>query len=138
MVHLNDPEVITRLLTAKGRWAVVGLSNNPARPAVGVSRFIQDSLGMDIIPVNLSGQAVHGKQGYRKLAEIPGQVDVVDCFVNSAKVGDIVDQAIAIGAKAVWLQLGVVDEDAARRAENAGLDVVMNTCPVIEAGRFGL
>ncbi|MEB7503173.1 CoA-binding protein [Arthrobacter koreensis] len=138
MAHRNDPEVITRLLTAKGRWAVVGLSNNPARPAVGVSRFIQDSLGMDIIPVNLSGQAVHGKQGYRKLAEIPGQVDVVDCFVNSAKVGDIVDQAIAIGAKAVWLQLGVVDEDAARRAENAGLDVVMNTCPVIEAGRFGL
>ena len=138
MAHRNDPEVISRLLTAKGRWAVVGLSNNPARPAVGVSRFIQDSLGMDIIPVNLSGQAVHGKQGYSKLAEIPGQVDVVDCFVNSAKVGDIVDQAIAIGAKAVWLQLGVVDEDAARRAENAGLDVVMNTCPVIEAGRFGL
>ncbi|MSR98966.1 CoA-binding protein [Arthrobacter sp. BL-252-APC-1A] len=138
MVHLNDPEVITRLLTAKGRWAVVGLSNNPARPAVGVSRFVRDSLGMEIIPVNLSGQAVHGQQGYSKLADIPGQVDVVDCFVNSAKVGNIVDQAIAIGAKAVWLQLGVVDEDAAKRAANAGLDVVMNTCPVIEAGRFGL
>ena len=138
MVHLNDPEVITRLLTAKGRWAVVGLSNNPAGPAVGVSRFVRDSLGMEIIPVNLSGQAVHGQQGYSKLADIPGQVDVVDCFVNSAKVGNIVDQAIAIGAKAVWLQLGVVDEDAAKRAANAGLDVVMNTCPVIEAGRFGL
>ncbi|GAA1905151.1 CoA-binding protein [Arthrobacter gandavensis] len=138
MVHLNDPEVITRLLTAKGRWAVVGLSNNPARPAVGVSRFVRDSLGMEIIPVNLSGQAVHGQQGYSKLADIPGQVDVVDCFVNSAKVGNIVDQAISIGAKAVWLQLGVVDEDAAKRAANAGLDVVMNTCPVIEAGRFGL
>lgn len=138
MVHLNDPEVITRLLTAKGRWAVVGLSNNPARPAVGVSRFVRDSLGMEIIPVNLSGQAVHGQQGYSKLADIPGQVDVVDCFVNSAKVGNIVDQAIAIGAKAVWLQLGVVDEDAAKRAASAGLDVVMNTCPVIEAGRFGL
>ncbi|MFF3038790.1 CoA-binding protein [Arthrobacter citreus] len=138
MVHLNDPEVITRLLTAKGRWAVVGLSNNPARPAVGVSRFVRDALGMEIIPVNLSGQAVHGQQGYSKLADIPGQVDVVDCFVNSAKVGNIVDQAIAIGAKAVWLQLGVVDEDAAKRAANAGLDVVMNTCPVIEAGRFGL
>ncbi|KPN18136.1 CoA-binding protein [Arthrobacter sp. Edens01] len=138
MVHLNDPEVITRLLTAKGRWAVVGLSNNPARPAVGVSRFVRDSLGMEIIPVNLSGQAVHGQQGYSKLADIPGQVDVVDCFVNSAKVGNIVDQAIAIGAKAVWLQLGVVDEDAVKRAANAGLDVVMNTCPVIEAGRFGL
>jgi len=138
MAHHNDPEVITRLLTAKGRWAVVGLSNNPARPAVGVSRFIQDSLGKEIVPVNLSGQAVHGNQGYARLADIPGQVDVVDCFVNSAKVGDIVDQAIAIGAKAVWLQLGVVDEGAAKRAKDAGLDVVMNTCPVIEAGRFGL
>lgn len=138
MAHRNDPEVVTRLLTSKGRWAVVGLSNNPARPAVGVSRFVRDLLGMEIIPVNLSGQAFDGQQGFRKLAEIPGQVDVVDCFVNSAKVGDVVDQAIAVGAKAVWLQLGVVDEDAARRAANAGLDVVMNTCPVIEAGRFGL
>lgn len=138
MVHRNDPEVISRLLTAKGRWAVVGLSNNPARPAVGVSRFVQDTLGMEIIPVNLTGQPVDGNQGFARLADIPGQVDVVDCFVNSAKVGDIVDQAIDIGAKAVWLQLGVVDEDAAKRAANAGLDVVMNTCPVIEAGRFGL
>ena len=138
MAHRNDPEVITRLLTAKGRWAVVGLSNNPARPAVGVSRFVQDTLGMEIIPVNLTGQPVDGNQGFARLADIPGQVDVVDCFVNSAKVGDIVDQAIDIGAKAVWLQLGVVDEDAAKRAANAGLDVVMNTCPVIEAGRFGL
>ena len=138
MAHRNDPEVITRLLTAKGRWAVVGLSNNPVRPAVGVSRFVQDSLGMDIVPVNLSGESVHGNQGYTRLAEIPGQVDVVDCFVNSAKVGGIVDQAIEIGAKAVWLQLGVVDEAAAQRAADAGLDVVMDTCPVIEAGRFGL
>ena len=138
MAHRNDPEVITRLLTAKGRWAVVGLSNNPARPAVGVSRFVQDTLGMEIIPVNLTGQPVDGNQGFARLADIPGQVDVVDCFVNSAKVGDIVDQAIDIGAKAVWLQLGVVDEDAANRAKDAGLDVVMNTCPVIEAGRFGL
>lgn len=138
MAHRNDPEVISRLLTAKGRWAVVGLSNNPARPAVGVSRFVQDTLGMEIIPVNLTGQPVDGNQGFARLADIPGQVDVVDCFVNSAKVGDIVDQAIDIGAKAVWLQLGVVDEDAAKRAANAGLDVVMNTCPVIEAGRFGL
>ncbi|MER1995988.1 MAG: CoA-binding protein [Arthrobacter sp.] len=138
MAHRNDPEVITRLLSSKGRWAVVGLSNNPARPAVGVSRFVRDSLGMEIIPVNLSGESVHGSQGYKKLADIPGQVDVVDCFVNSAKVGDIVDQAIDIGAKAVWLQLGVLDEAAAQRAAASGLDVVMDTCPVIEAGRFGL
>lgn len=138
MTHRNDPEVISRLLSARGRWAVVGLSNNPMRPAVGVSRFIQETLGMEIIPVNLKGDDVHGNKGYTRLAEIPGQIDVVDCFVNSARVGSIVDQAIEAGAKAVWLQLGVVDEAAAQRAHNAGLDVVMDTCPVIEAGRYGL
>lgn len=138
MTHRNDPEVISRLLSARGRWAVVGLSNNPMRPAVGVSRFIQETLGMEIIPVNLKGEDVHGNKGYTRLAEIPGQIDVVDCFVNSARVGSIVDQAIEAGTKAVWLQLGVVDEAAAQRAHNAGLDVVMDTCPVIEAGRYGL
>ena len=136
--HANDPEVIRRLLTTPGRWAVVGLSNNPMRPAVGVSRYVQDTLGMEIIPVSLKGDDVHGNKGYRKLSEIPGSIDVVDCFVNSSRVGDIVDQAIEVGAKAVWLQLGVVDEAAAARAKAAGLDVVMDTCPVIEAPRVGL
>ncbi|MCC3278877.1 MULTISPECIES: CoA-binding protein [unclassified Arthrobacter] len=136
--HANDPEVLRRLLTTPGRWAVVGLSNNPLRTAVGVSRYVQDTLGMEIIPVSLKGDDVHGNKGYRKLSEVPGSIDVVDCFVNSSRVGDIVDQAIAVGAKAVWLQLGVVDEAAAARAKAAGLDVVMDTCPVIEAPRFGL
>ena len=137
-VHANDPEVVRRLLTTPGRWAVVGLSNNPMRPAVGVSRYVQDTLGMEIIPVSLKGDDVHGNKGYRKLSEIPGSIDVVDCFVNSSRVGDVVDQAIEAGAKAVWLQLGVVDEAAAARAKAAGLDVVMDTCPVIEAPRVGL
>ncbi|MDK1326051.1 CoA-binding protein [Arthrobacter sp. zg-Y1143] len=136
--HANDPEVLRRLLTTPGRWAVVGLSNNPLRTAVGVSRYVQDTLGMEIIPVSLKGDDVHGNKGYRKLSEVPGSIDVVDCFVNSSRAGDIVDQAIAVGAKAVWLQLGVVDEAAAARAKAAGLDVVMDTCPVIEAPRFGL
>ena len=136
--HVNDPEVIRRLMTTPGRWAVVGLSNNPMRTAVGVSRYIQDHLGMEIIPVSLKGDDVHGNKGYRRLSEIPGSIDVVDCFVNSDRVGDIVDQAIEVGARAVWLQLGVVDEAAAARAAAAGLDVVMDTCPVIEAPRFGL
>lgn len=136
--HINDPAVIGRLLHEKGRWAVVGLSNNPRRTAVGVSKYLQDHLGMEIIPVSLKGDDVHGNKGYRRLSEIPGPIDVVDCFVNSARVGDVVDQAIAVGAKAVWLQLGVIDEAAARRAADAGLDVVMDTCPVIEAPRFGL
>ncbi|WP_026534816.1 CoA-binding protein [Arthrobacter sp. H14] len=138
MAHTNDRETIKRLLTTKGRWAVVGLSTNPARPAVGVSKFVQRNLGMEIIPVNLKGEDVHGAQGYKKLADIPGEIDVVDCFVNSQRVGAVVDQAIEVGAKAVWLQLGVIDEAAAARAAEAGLDVVMDTCPAIEAPRLGL
>ncbi|WP_104102684.1 CoA-binding protein [Arthrobacter sp. 08Y14] len=139
MPHVNKSAVVEALLTNKGaRWAVVGLSNNPRRTAVGVSRYVQDHLGMEIIPVSLKGDDVHGNKGYRRLSEIPGQIDVVDCFVNSSRVGDIVDQAIEAGAKAVWLQLGVIDEAAAQRAADAGLDVVMDTCPVIEAPRFGL
>jgi predicted CoA-binding protein len=138
MTSVNDPDVITRLLSTKGRWAVVGLSTNPLRPAVGVARFLQQQLGMDIIPVNRKGEAVHGATGYRLLADIPGSIDVVDCFVNSQRVGAVVDQAIAVGAKAVWLQLGVIDEEAASRAREAGLDVVMDACPAIEAPRRGL
>lgn len=139
MPHVNDPAVVEALLTNKGaRWAVVGLSSNPRRTAVGVSRYVQDHLGMEIIPVSLKGDDVHGNKGYRRLSDVPGQIDVVDCFVNSSRVGDIVDQAIEVGAKAVWLQLGVIDEAAAQRAADAGLDVVMDTCPVIEAPRFVL
>jgi predicted CoA-binding protein len=138
MAPVNDPATIRRLLTTPGRWAIVGLSNNPLRAAVGVSLFLQRHLGQEIIPVSLKGDDVHGAKGYRKLAEIPGQIDVVDCFVNSTKVGAVVDQAIAVGAKAVWLQLGVIDEAAARRAADAGLDVVMNTCPKIESAALGL
>lgn len=130
--HNNDPAVISRLLTTPARWAVVGLTNNPRRVAPGVSRFLQDQLGMEIISVSLSGEEVMGNAGYKRLNEIPGHINVVDCFVNSQKVGDIVDQAIAIGADAVWLQLGVIDEAAAKRAKTAGLDVVMDTCPMIE------
>lgn len=138
MEHINDPQVIRRLLTTPGRWAVVGLSGNPLRPAVGVSLFLQRQLGHEIIPVSLKGDNVHGATGYKTLAEIPGSIDVVDCFVNSSRVGAVVDQAIAVGAKAVWLQLGVIDEEAAQRAQDAGLEVVMNTCPKIEAARLGL
>lgn len=130
--HVNDPEVINRLLKTPGRWAVVGLSNNPRRVAPGVSKFLQEKLGMKIVPVSLRGDSVLGEPGFQKLADITGHIDVVDCFVNSSRVGSVVDQAIAIGAGAVWLQLGVIDEAAAVRAKQAGLEVVMNTCPVIE------
>ncbi len=138
MVHQNNPDVILRLLTTPARWAVVGLSNNPLRAALGVSHFLQQRLGQEIIPVSLKGDDVLGAKGYKTLAGIPGAIDVVDCFVNSFRVGAVVDQAIAVGAKAVWLQLGVIDEAAAERARLAGLDVVMDTCPKIEATKLGI
>jgi len=141
MSHVNDPAVVERLLRTKGRWAIVGLSTNQWRAAYDTSLFIRDRLGMDIIPVNLPGDDVHGEAGYRSLGEIPAEkrpIDVVDCFVNSGRVGDVVDQAIAAGAGAVWLQLGVIDEAAAERAKAAGLDVVMNACPAREAPLLGL
>ena len=138
MSHHNDPEVIRRLLTTPGRWAVVGLSTNTSRAAYGVARYLQRNLGQEIVPVHPRAETVHGAPGYRDLAEIPGEVDVVDVFVNSTLAGAVVDQAIAIGARAVWLQLGVIDEEAAARASAAGLDVVMHTCPAIEGPALGL
>lgn len=138
--HRNDPGVMQRLLTTPARWAVVGLSENRGRPAYGVARYVQN-LGMRIVPVHPRADTVHGARGYRTLTEAKaaeGAIDVVDAFVNSQWVGDVVDEAIEIGAKAVWLQLGVVDEAAAARAAAAGLDVVMDTCPAIEAPRLGV
>jgi predicted CoA-binding protein len=126
----GDADTIERVLRHR-TWAVVGLTGNQARPAYGVARFLQ-RYGMRIVPVNPAGEAVHGEQGYRSLAEVPFPVDVVDVFRRSEQAGSHVDEAVAAGAKAVWLQLGVVDEAAADRAAAAGLDVVMDRCPVIE------
>lgn len=131
MTHVNDPAVIDRLMRTKGRWAIVGLSTNEWRSAFEVALYVRDTMGMEIVPINLKGEDVHGETGYKFLADVPLEqpIDVVDCFVNSSHVGGVVDEAIAVGAKAVWLQLGVIDEDAAERAKAAGLDVVMNACP---------
>lgn len=112
-------------------WAVVGLSANAGRAAWDVARFLQQK-GKRIVPVHPSADTVHGEEGYVALVDIPFPVDVVDCFVNSSLVGRVVDDAIAIGAKAVWMQLGVVDHDAAARARDAGLQVVVDRCPKIE------
>ena len=141
MAHVNDPAVIDRLMRTKGTWAIVGLTTNEWRSAYEVSLYVRDRMGMEIIPVNLPGDDVHGEKGYRSLAEIPAEkhpIDVVDCFVNSHKVGDVIDQAIAVGAKAVWLQLGVFDDAAVERAKAAGLDVVVNACPAREGWRVGI
>jgi uncharacterized protein len=141
MAHVNDPEVVDRLMRTKGTWAIVGLTRNEWRSAYDVSLFVRDRMGMEIIPVNLPGDDVHGEKGYRSLSEIPADkhpIDVVDCFVNSQKVGAVIDQAIAVGAKAVWLQLGVFDDAAVERAKAAGLDVVVNSCPAREGWRVGI
>jgi uncharacterized protein len=138
----RDPDVIRRLLTTPATWAVVGLSANTERTAYRIAQYLRDRLGMTIVPVNLRGEDTLGEKGYRRLADVPGQVQVVDCFVNSQRVGAVVDDAIAekdrLGIEAVWLQLGVIDEAAAERARAAGLDVVMNTCPAMEAPTFGV
>ncbi len=123
-------EAVSRLL-AKQTWAVVGLSQDQTRAAYGVARFLQ-AHGKRIVPVHPKAETVHGEQGYPQLLDIPFPVDVVDCFVRSALVGPVVDEAIEIGASGVWMQLGMVEPAAASRAQAAGLDVVMDRCPKIE------
>src|SRR5699024_7417987 len=124
--------------TTPGRWAVVGLSQNRARRAYDVSAYLQQGLGQEIVPVHPRAEEVHGQQGYARLADIPGRVDVVDIFVNAHLAGDAVDEAIAIGAGAVWLRLGVVAAPAALRAAAAGLGVVRGPCRAIEGPALGL
>ena len=137
--HRNDPAVVRRLLERPGRWAVVGLSANRERVAYRIAGYLR-GLGMRIVPVHPRAEAVHGEPGRPTLAAAAedGPIDVVDVFVRSDLAGAVVDEAIAVGARGVWLQLGVVDEAAAARATAAGLDVVMDTCPAIEAPKLGL
>jgi predicted CoA-binding protein len=134
----GDDERARSLLRDTSVWAVVGVSDSQIRPAYGVARVLQ-SKGKRIVPIHLTARTVHGERGYATLADAVfeiGEIDVVDCFVNSTRVGAVIDQAIAIGAKAVWTQLDVIDEDAARRARDAGLEVVMDRCPAIEWPRL--
>lgn len=137
-VTLNDPQAIESALTTPGTWAVVGLSGNAARTAYRIAHWLDDWLGHTIIPIHPSAESVFGQRGHRSLSEIPDgtKVDVVDCFVRSELVGNVVDEAIEhrerLGIRMVWLQLGVIDTDAAERAAHAGLQVVMDTCPKIE------
>lgn len=131
----RDTATIRRVLAAH-TWAVVGLTNHEWRAAYSVARFLQQQ-GKRIVPVNPGAEPVHGEPGYARLADIPFEVDVVDIFRRSELAGVHVDEAVAAGAKAVWLQLGVIDTEAASRAAGAALDVVMDACPVIEWPAYG-
>jgi predicted CoA-binding protein len=128
----GDPATIRKILTELGdTWAIVGLSSNERRAAYGVADVLQRH-GKRIVPVHPKAETVHGEKGYASLEDIPFEVDVVDVFVNSDLAGPVADEAVAIGAKAVWYQLGVIDEAAYDRARAAGLDMVMDRCPAIE------
>jgi uncharacterized protein len=126
---------IDQMLALK-TWAVVGLSNNPDRAAFGVAKVLIEK-GHIVIPVHPKAETVHGQTGYAKLSDIPVPIDVVDIFVNSDLAGAVVNEAIEVGAKGVWLQLDVIDEGAVARAKDAGLLAVMNHCPAIEYKKRG-
>lgn len=134
---MDESAVVDDLLRTPRTWAVVGLSTNTARAAYGVAAYLQ-RIGHTIVPVHPSAATVHGAPGYRRLADLPAPPDVVDVFVNSARAGQVVDEAVAVGARAVWLQLGVHADEAVARARAAGLTVVQDTCPAIEGRARGL
>ena len=127
MPGISDPEIIRRILDECRTIAVVGLSSKPTRPSHGVAAYMQRH-GYRVIPVNPNEVEVLGANAYSSLSEVPDKIDLVDVFRRSEEAGAAIDQAIAIGAKAVWLQEGVIDNAAARRALDAGLLVVMDRC----------
>lgn len=132
-------EDIRDLLTKARTIAMVGASDDPARSSYRVMRTLQDH-GYRVIPVNpmITGEHLHGEFVFRELAQLGDPIDIVSIFRKSQAAGEAVDQAIAVGAKAVWMQLGVINEAAAARAKAAGLQVVMDRCPAIELPRLGV
>lgn len=136
---LTADEDIAELLRSARTIAMVGASDRPDRPSNRVMKFLQGQ-GYRVLPVNpqITGEHIHGEYVWRELSQIGEPIDVVDIFRRPIAAGEAVDEAIAVGAKAVWLQLGVINEEAAERAEQAGLKVVMDRCPAIEIPRLGL
>jgi len=134
-----DDDGIRKLLTEARTIALIGASDRPDRASYGVMAYLQRQ-GYRVIPVNpqITGEHLHGEFVFRDLDQIGEPIDIVDIFRNSTAAGDAVDAAIAAGAKAVWMQLGVINEAAAARAEAAGLQVVMDRCPKIEIPRLGV
>jgi predicted CoA-binding protein len=133
-VEINSREAINKILEDCRTIAVVGLSSNPARASNGVAGYMRRQ-GYKVIPVNPNEEKVFGEQSYPSLADVPTKIDLVDVFRRSEDAGAVVDEAIKVGAKAVWLQEGVIDHAAAKRAQDAGLLVVMDLCWLKEHAR---
>lgn len=136
---LTSEQEIADLLAHTRTIALVGASDRPDRPSYRVMKFLQEH-GYRVFPVNpqITGEHVHGEYVWRELAQIDEPIDLVDIFRRPQAAGEAVDEAIAVGAKAVWMQLGVINEEAAARAEAAGLKVVMDRCPAIDIPRFNV
>ena len=136
---LTRDEDIYGLLAATRTIAMIGASDRPDRPSYGVMKYLQ-SHGYRVFPVNpqITGEHVHGEYVWRELSQIGEPIDMVDIFRRPQAAGEAVDEAIAVGAKSVWLQIGVINHEAAARAEAAGLKVVMDKCPKIEIPRLGV
>lgn len=132
---MDDSEKIRRILRTYRTIAVVGLSAQWHRPSYFAAKYMQEH-GYRIIPVNPTYNAVMGEKAYKTLRDIPEKVDIVDCFRRSEEIPAIAEDAIAIGARVLWMQLGVENPAARRMAEQAGLEVVENRCVKIEHGRF--
>jgi len=129
-----DAPTKARILREAETWFIVGLGDSPERAAYGVAKFLKGHRKR-IVPIHPRAESVHGERGYRTIAEAAAELgapDVVDVFVRSSRAGEFADDAIAAGAGAVWFQLGVIDEAAAQRVVDAGADMVMDACPVIE------
>lgn len=135
-MEINSADTIKRIFDECKTIAVVGLSSDPGRPSHGVASYMRGR-GYKVIAVNPNEKEVFGDKAYASLADVPDKIDLVDVFRRSSEAGRAVDEAIAIGAKAVWLQDGVIDEAAARRAHEAGLLVVMDRCWLRDHARSG-
>jgi predicted CoA-binding protein len=132
----QDTVSVDWMLDEAQTWAVVGLSGDPSRTAYSVAAALQQA-GKRIVPIHPDAPTVLGEQGYASLADVPFPIDVVDVFRRSESAGQFADEAVAVGAKGVWFQLGVIDEDAFARTREAGVAMVMDTCPKIEWRKRG-
>jgi uncharacterized protein len=131
---MNDREITDLLRTTKN-IAVVGLSSNPMRPSFGVSRFLQRQ-GFRVIPVNPNETEVLGERACRSVRDVPDPIDIVNIFRRPARVPEVIDDALAKGARCIWMQEGVINHEAARKAEAAGMPVVMDRCILKELARL--